>query len=134
MNFNGAAALSLRVFPGIFRLPPKATFAKLLIHGTQGVEQHVNILVASFPFEVVGYFLCLVCLCFSQLCSNLLFHLHQGKRERRGSGRRIFDGRNIMFPTLNSQGAPCYLHPALPLRILTTGLPEKEIRIIQMSI
>lgn len=66
--------------------------------------------------------------------SNLLIHLHQGERERRGSGWHIFDGRYTLFPTLSSHGAPCYLHPLLPLRILTTGLPEKEIRIIQMSI
>lgn len=51
MNFNGAAALSLRAFKGIFRLPSEATFAKLLsIHVTQGVEQHAKVPIVWFVF------------------------------------------------------------------------------------
>lgn len=102
---------------------------KQLLPNTQGFEQHINIPVASFPFWVLEYFPSLILLshlCSSQSYANLLIHLHQFKRERRGSGWHIFDGRYTMFPMLSSHGALCYLHPALPLRILTAGLPEKR--------
>lgn len=89
-----------------------------------------------FPFEVVEYILCLIYL--SYLCSSQCSQISYFICIRAKGNGKVLVGTHLMGDTSCSPRltamALCFLHPALPLRILATGLPEKEIRIIQMSI
>lgn len=90
-----------------------------------GVEQHANVPIVWFVFPTS------VPHSATQI-SHLICIRTKGNGEV-PAGTYLM-GDTSCSPRFPAVVRPCYLHPALPPRILTARLPEKEIRIIQMSI